>query len=242
MKTFKEFINEQEEPVQQQHIGIHYSHNANLKSLSGSSSGTGIKGAEQERLKDAKDDRIKKRSYFYNHTGSDDTLPRPEEGLGIHTYKAKLNNVLDASKHSDALKNVHELAKVRIDKGEHKQNAFESALLDAGHHGYKTDNLTVMLNRNTPVDYMGSRVGKKFVDNKIDTTPKKFSVFDSMPSKDNIHTSSALSNDQAMYYLKNKNELKERVPSLQMQFGRLQVHKDHIDDFKKALSDKQHPF
>jgi hypothetical protein len=206
-------------------------------------SGTGIKGAEQERLRSTKDDRIKRRVYFYPHTGSKDTLPRPEEGLGIHTYSAHLTKMFDAGKHSKETNKIHETAKKYESEGEHPSNAFERAVLDHGYQGYKTKNLGVALGGSVPVKYEGTRLGKAFVDTKQDTAPSKYSVFDSAASKEGIHTSSMLSQPQTMFYIKHKAALQSKVPSLMMQNGRLNVHKDHLNDLQNALKDHpDHPF
>ena len=59
---------------------IHYGRQPNLRVLSGHSNGTGIKGAEDQRLKESTDPRIKQRVYFY--TPVDGGIPQPEVGLG----------------------------------------------------------------------------------------------------------------------------------------------------------------
>lgn len=239
MKSFREYIIEKEEMEQPTVTGIHYSHKPDLTTLSGSMSGTGIKGAEQERLRQTKDERIKKRVYFYPHTGGESSLPRPEEGLGIHTYQAELKNMFDARKHSKETNKIHETAKKYEAEGEHPSNAFERAVLDHGYKGYHTGNMSVALGGNVPVKYTGTRIGKSFYDTKQDTSAPKHSVFDSAASKEGIHTSSMLSQPQTMFFLKNKSKLQEKVPSLKMQYGRLTVHKDHLNDLTDVL--KEHP-
>lgn len=243
MKTFKEFLLERDEPIVNDSMGIHYSHKPELTNLRATMSGSGIKGAEQERLRSAKDDRIKKRVYFYPHLGSHDTLPRPEEGLGIHAYEAKLPNMFDARTHSKETNKISTKAKEYEAKGEHPSNAFESAVLDHGYHGYHTPNMSVVLNKDVPAKYIGSRIGKKFVDIKQDTTPTKHSVFESMPSKTGEHISSMLSNEQSMFFLKHKKDLQAAAPSLKQQYGRLNIHKDDLPKLQQELEKhKNHPF
>ena len=65
MKTFKTYLYEKENEDSHPTIYTHYSHASDLNHLSGNMSGTGIKGAEQERLKGTTDSRIKSRVYFY---------------------------------------------------------------------------------------------------------------------------------------------------------------------------------
>lgn len=234
MRTFKQYLSEKEENSV---IGIHYAKNPNLNTLYGHMSGTGIKGAEQDRLSHTKDSRIKKRVYFYPSQG--ENLPQPEQGLGNHAYEAKLTNMLDASKNSPEVAKVTAKAKEYTAKGEHPSNAFESALLDLGHHGYHTQNMSVVLNKDVPVKYIGTTAGRKLVVPKTDTTPSKHSVFDVAPNKSGEHESSILKPEQISFFQKNKDSLKAAAPSVKMQYGRLSVHKDHIDDLKRELD--KHP-
>ena len=57
--------------------------------------GTGVRGAESTRVRQANDKRIKNRVYFYTETA--DGLMRPESGVGSHVYRQKFNNVLDTT-------------------------------------------------------------------------------------------------------------------------------------------------
>jgi hypothetical protein len=132
--------------------GIHYGQKAGLSQLRGSAFGTGIKGAEQERLSGSNvDPRIKRRVYFYVAT-NDAILPQPEVGLGTHVYRATLSNMYDASTASTLDK--QRIADLRTDTS---ANAFESAVLDAGYQGYvnRDNNIAVVLNANVPVAYEG---------------------------------------------------------------------------------------
>lgn len=233
MITFKQFLTESED----QHY-IHYSHKPNLTHLSGGMSGTGIKGAEQERLSQTKDQRIKKRVYFYPPVGGGH-LPRPESGLGSHVYKAKLDNMHDARKQSPEATKIAATAREHVAKGEHPGNAYERAVVDHGYHGYHTDNMSVVLNKDVPVKYHGQSHGHTFADHKFDTKEKAKSVFDSAPNKDGEHSSSLLKSHQTEFFYKHKESLQKSAPSLKMQYGRLNVHKDHIDALHKEL--EKHP-
>lgn len=229
MLTFKQFLLESEDQEY-----IHYSHKPNLTHLSGNMSGSGIKGAEQERLGQTKDNRIKKRVYFYPPV-SGGHLPRPEAGLGSHVYKAKLDNMHDARKPSPEANKIAATAKEHEAKGEHPGNAFERAVVDHGYHGYHTDNMSVVLNKDVAVKHHGTSNGHTFADHKIDTSEKKKSVFDGIPNKEGEHSSSNLSSHQTLFFLKHKNDLQKAAPSVKMQYGKLYVHKDHMDALHKEL-------
>jgi len=160
MKSFKQFLNEREQSKGVSVQGVHYSKKPGLTHLEGRMSGTGIKGAEQSRLQETKDNRIKNRVYFYNHTGGD--LPRPEQGLGPHIHTATLHNIYDPSTASDEHRAEVEHHKAKHAVGFHNaSNTFESAVVDAGYHGYTNRGMTVVLNHTVPVSYQGSRFDKK---------------------------------------------------------------------------------
>jgi hypothetical protein len=131
---------------------VHYGRQAGLTRLSGANFGTGINGAEQERLSQATDPRIKKRVYFYLPVAGG--IAQPEIGLGAHVYTADLSGLYDFSKDP-------------IIRG--KDNALESAILDAGYKGYiNTEQGTaVVLDTNVPVTYQGT--SDQF--NKVRRTP-----------------------------------------------------------------------
>ncbi len=88
-------------------------------SLNGAYYGTGLKGAERDRLDSSPDPRLKNRVYFYVDQGSG---IRPEAGVGGIGHEAKLNNIYDPQ------------TKLIPPKGSF--NAFESAVINAGFDGY----------------------------------------------------------------------------------------------------------
>ena len=88
-------------------------------SLNGAYYGTGLKGAERDRLDSSPDPRLKNRVYFYVDQGSG---VRPEAGVGGIAHEAKLNNIYDPE------------TKLIPPKGSF--NAFESAVINAGFDGY----------------------------------------------------------------------------------------------------------
>lgn len=126
--------------------GIHYSHAPGLTYLSGHMYGTGIRGAEGPRLAKAIDPRIKNRIYFYNKTT--DKLPSAETGLGQHIYESHLNHIFDGSKATPTEADLVQVLKAKyLNMGADNASAFESALVDAGYHGYTNGHSTIVLNK-----------------------------------------------------------------------------------------------
>jgi hypothetical protein len=164
MHNFATFIELSEKDTSEQATkgttvhGIHYSHKENLSELHGTKFGTGIRSAESSRLADTKDERIKKRNYFYNKK-SDGSQTTHESGLGPHVHSAVLHNIFDGSKAKDhEAKEVQENKKKHLARGEHAANAFESAVVDSGYHGYTNGNVTIALNHEKiPVHYEGHK-------------------------------------------------------------------------------------
>jgi len=79
-----------EKGTETQSVLTHYSHNPELKFTDPTRYGTGIKGAEAERLSDPS--AVRDRSYFY--MGEPGTVS-PEPGLGIHRYRAESPTLYD---------------------------------------------------------------------------------------------------------------------------------------------------
>jgi len=99
-------------------IGRHYSTEARA-SLNGAYYGTGLKGAERDRLDGSPDPRLKNRVYFYVDQGSG---VRPESGVGGIAHEVRLNNIYDP--------------KTQILPVKGNFNAFESAVINGGFDGY----------------------------------------------------------------------------------------------------------
>ena len=78
----------------------HFSNKPNLTATDPNRYGTGIKGAEAERL--TSPDAVRNRTYFY--TGNPE---RGESGLGVHKYHARANNLYDVASDPQGL---HRLA------------------------------------------------------------------------------------------------------------------------------------
>lgn len=162
MQSFKQFVAEREETPDHGTTvqGIHYSHASGLTHLDGARSGTGISGRESERLKWTKDDRIKKRTYFYNHEASHGVLPPTHEaGLGPHVHSATLHKVFDPDKASpQESSKVFATRDKHVYDGEDHANAYERAVLDHGYAGHTNRGMTVMLGHDhVPVKYEGHR-------------------------------------------------------------------------------------
>lgn len=241
MKSFKQLREDVSKDLEPDYTGIHYSHKSGLSHLSGDMSGTGIRGAEQNRLDLTKDKRIKKRVYFYPKK-SDTTLPRPEGGLGVHVYEAKLNNMYHPHTIDENSKKVIAATEKYKNEGEHPSNAFERAVLDSGYHGYHTPTMSVVLNRSVPVKYKGTSIGKTFHEH-TKGSPEVKSVFDAQPNRQGEHESPMLTPEQSMFYQKHKDRLKTAAPSTRMEYGRIVVHKDDKDKLKNELGKQgNHPF
>lgn len=123
-------------------VGIHYSREPRGR-LDSSYFGTGIQGAEVERVASAKDARIKQRIYFYVNGGRG---IKPEEGVGSHTHQAQLDNLYDGDNDPLDLRVTNTFS------------GFESAVLDKGFDGYLTHErgIAVLLGqRNIVVEYIG---------------------------------------------------------------------------------------
>jgi hypothetical protein len=107
--------------------GYHFS-NSPRQTLISAFYGTGVKGAERERLDrpDARD--IRPRIHFYVDTGKG---VRPETGVGGYPHKLEMRNLYDASQ--DPLGLVRD---AQPQGDEPKANAWERAILKAGFDGY----------------------------------------------------------------------------------------------------------
>jgi hypothetical protein len=99
-------------------LARHYSTEART-SLNGAYYGTGLKGAERDRLDGSPDPRLKNRVYFYVDQGAG---VRPEAGVGGIAHEVRLNNIYDPE------------TQILPVKGNF--NAFESAVINGGFDGY----------------------------------------------------------------------------------------------------------
>ena len=127
-------------------VGYHYSTQPRTSLISGMF-GTGLRGAEMERLRDA-DPRLKQRVYFYIDRG---TGINPEAGVGGYAHRVNLQNLYDVDE--DAL---------RLRRDATGFNAFESAVIDAGFDGYMvrdagpSGNAVLLGQHAVPVEQLGS--------------------------------------------------------------------------------------
>lgn len=101
-------------------LGYHFSRTSRAL-LDGRLYGTGLKGAERQRLAASTDARLRDRVYFYIDEGQGVT---PESGVGGYAHEVELPNLYNAEANAEGLWNGGDL------------NATESAILDAGYAGY----------------------------------------------------------------------------------------------------------
>jgi hypothetical protein len=134
------------QPNAQSFTGTHYG-KIKTDNLDASKYGTGLQGAEARRLSGYKDNRIKKRVYFYipKYNGQ---MPLPESGVGNHVYTQTFDNIINP----EALSKLY--AEARGDA-----NTMESLIVDAGYDGYAAPSMGMMviLNHNVPANYEGTR-------------------------------------------------------------------------------------
>jgi hypothetical protein len=126
--------------------GIHYGR-SKTPVLMGSMSGSGLKGAEKDRLSESSDGRIKKRAYFYIER-PDGSMPMVESGVGNQVHTQSLNNILGPGA---------EMRRISAaSKGDF--NKFESGVVDAGYDGYASPDMGMMviLNHDVPTTYQGT--------------------------------------------------------------------------------------
>jgi hypothetical protein len=126
--------------------GIHYGR-SKTPVLMGSMSGSGLKGAEKDRLAGSSDGRIKKRAYFYIER-PDGSMPMVESGVGNQVHTQSLNNILGPGA---------EMRRISAaSKGDF--NKFESGVVDAGYDGYASPDMGMMviLNHDVPTTYQGT--------------------------------------------------------------------------------------
>ena len=132
---------------------VHYSKAPNISTLDPNMYGTGIKGAEAGRLKNAPD--IRPRSYIYTKAGG----RQPEQGLGPHKYEGIAEDIYPL--HDDPL-GFSAIAKERaidpymmqfgrevVDEATHL-NELERLIKKAGYKGYANDDVGLLFDP-TPV-------------------------------------------------------------------------------------------
>jgi len=132
---------------------VHYSNAPNISTLDPNRYGTGIKGAESGRLKNAPD--IRPRTFFYTKAGG----RQPEQGLGPHKYEGVADNIYPL--HDDPM-GFSAIAKERaldpymmqfgrevVDEATHL-NELERLIKKAGYKGYANDDVGLLFDP-TPV-------------------------------------------------------------------------------------------
>ncbi len=210
--------------------GIHYGRAQGLTRLAGTSFGTGIKGAEQERLsKPGVDPRIKKRVYFYVSTPGG--IPAPEAGLGPNVYRAELGGLYDWSKAS--LRDVNAIeARARQIAGD-RQNALESAVLDLGYRGIVSDGVAIVLNEDVPVTY----IGKKHEHNVVPRNQERVRRVDlENRTREEGDELVRKVGDGYKTIIAARPELAREVPSFRQEFGEARVAKSDADRANEILA------
>ena len=132
---------------------VHYSNAPNISTLDPNRYGTGIKGAESGRLKNAPD--IRPRTYIYTKAGG----RQPEQGLGPHKYEGVAEDVYPL--HDDPM-GFSAIAKQKaidpymmqfgrevVDEATHL-NELERLIKKAGYKGYANDDVGLLFDP-TPV-------------------------------------------------------------------------------------------
>ena len=126
---------------------VHYSNAPNISTLDPNRYGTGIKGAEASRLKNAPD--IRPRTYIYTKAGG----RQPEQGLGPHKYEGVAEDLYPL--HDDPM-GFSAIAKERaidpymmqfgrevVDEATHL-NELERLIKQAGYKGYANDDVGLL--------------------------------------------------------------------------------------------------
>jgi len=196
---------------------IHFGQRAGLSQLSGLSNGTGIRGAEDQRLKEATDLRIKRRVYFYSPVSGG--IPQPEVGLGGNVYQTDLENLYNPSTATRPLSG--------------SGNTFESSVLDAGYDGYldPMSGVIVVLGRDVPAKQIGNisdfnliqRVAKRVV----------------MPTRTTVSGDELVRKPEPaelMALVKNRDILLKAAPSFRMEYGFARVSQAQAADFDQAMA------
>jgi len=126
---------------------FHYSNSPNISRLEPQMYGSGIKGAEAARLKDAPD--IKPRSYFYTQAGG----KQPEQGLGPHKYQGVAEDIYplheDPAGYSAIAKQkaldpyMMQFGREVVDQPAHL-NELERLIKGAGYKGYADDDVGLL--------------------------------------------------------------------------------------------------
>ena len=198
---------------------IHYGKQEGLSVLSGSSFGSGIKGAEQARLSEqGADPRIKRRVYFYLPV--EGGIAAPEIGLGSSVYTATLSNLYDPSSGSRSFPAT--------------PNAFESAVLDAGFRGYinREQGTAVVLNSDVPVKFIGKSFEQTQVTRKIERVVQPVMTRtegDSLVRKP--------INEEMAGIIKARPALVRAAPSFKLEFGEARVNAAEAEAADQALAD-----
>jgi hypothetical protein len=196
---------------------IHYGQRPGLKVLSGSSHGTGLKGAEYDRLKNTTDPRLTKRVYFYAPV--EGGIPQPEIGLGGSVYRADLEGIYDLRTANQPIRGAG--------------NSFESALLDAGYKGYinPEQGTIVVLNQDVPVEHIGGIGDHKVIQRRNERTIPRVET-----RQEGAELVRQPQGQEAMDLVQNKAAIKDAAPSYRMEYGHARVLKSEAPKADAVLA------
>ena len=195
---------------------VHFSQQQR-SSLSSAAYGSGLRGAEMERVMRSSDARLRQRAYFYVNQG---TGIRPESGVGAHAHRVTLNNLYDTA------------------KGEIKGagNEFESAVLDAGYDGYlvrlpgtQSGQAVLLGAHNVPVEYLGLGAPAK-------TQPAPASQAAAALSR-KVGGDLVTTKDADVAAIRALAQVKEVAPSFRFEFGKARVKADEAAAAAEALEE-----
>lgn len=199
---------------------IHFGKQTGLSYLSGSSSGTGIKGAEQERLQNSSDPRIKRRVYFYLPV--EGGIPQPEIGLGGAVYEADIDGLYDFRTAEKPIRGAG--------------NDFETALLDQGYRGYiaPEQGTIVILNEDVPVRGIGGISDHKVIKRNIERiVPKNVTRVEGseLVRKPEPVEMSQLANPGKQA------KIREAAPSFRLEYGYIRVRANEAPAADQAIAE-----
>ena len=193
---------------------IHFSQQQRA-SLSSGAYGSGLRGAEMERVMRSSDTRLRQRVYFYVNQG---TGIRPESGVGAHAHRVTLANLYDTA------------------KGEIKGagNDFESAVLDAGYDGYlvrlpgsQSGQAVLLGAHSVPVQYLG--LGGAV--NAAPAPASQASAASSTRQGDDLVSRAA----PDVAAIRGKAEVQAVAPSFRFEFGKARVRAEEAERANAAL-------
>lgn len=216
-------------------VGYHFGRQPRER-LSSAYYGTGLKGAERERLDrdDAQD--IRPRIHFYVDAGNG---IQPESGVGGIPHRLEMRNLYDVT--ADPLGLVRD---ARPTGDEPRANAWERAVMQAGFDGYLARNRderqwqAVLLGKHAPVPIAGTP--KPATQAQPRTAPREADQAPTRRVGDELvkRPTSA----EVLSVVRAKPDLAVVAPTFRMEFGEVRVHHTEADAANAVLEDKGSTF